>query len=61
MNYDGPLYAPWHKVLQGNPSLMTLDLKELKYLEQILIKTLPDKQSLVILQKIRNKIYKLSS
>jgi|11BtaG_2_1085332.scaffolds.fasta_scaffold04916_7 hypothetical protein len=61
MNYDGPLYAPWHKVLQGRPSLMTLDLKELQYLEQILIKTLPDKQSMVILQKVRNKIHKLSS
>ena len=40
---------------------MTLDLKELQYLEQILIKTLPDKQSMVILQKVRNKIHKLSS
>ena len=36
MNYKGPLYAPWHKVINGRITHMQLNLEELNYLQEVL-------------------------
>jgi hypothetical protein len=72
MNYDGPLYAPWNKVLQGRTT-MQFNLEELKYLQSILNQSSsyakargeqvdhPSVSHQHIIQKIEYKIHKLSS
>tara|TARA_B100002019_G_scaffold84378_1_gene72803 strand:- start:1418 stop:1639 length:222 start_codon:yes stop_codon:yes gene_type:complete len=73
MNYDGPLYAPWHKVIQGRPNLMTFNLEELKYLQEVLEQATqytkargeqvehPSVSHDKILNKIKEKIHKLTA
>lgn len=67
MNYEGPLYAPWDKVVKGRgfDPMNSFSYDELKYLELILFKTKDTESTPAgvshdkLLQKVQNKIYKL--
>ena len=73
MNYKGPLYAPWHKVINGRITHMQLNLEELNYLQEVLEQATqyrkargeqvehPSVSHNTILNKIKQEIHKISS
>ena len=73
MNYRGPLYAPWHKVIKGRLTTMQLNLEELNYLQEVLEQATqypkargeqvehPTVSHQRILDKIKQEIHKISS
>ena len=73
MNYNGPLYAPWHKVIQGRLTTMQLNLEELNYLQEVLEQATqytkargeqaehPSVSHDELLTKIKQQIHKISS
>ena len=73
MNYKGPLYAPWHKVINGRITHMQLNLEELNYLQEVLEQATqytkargeqvehPSVSHNKLLTKIKQEIHRISS